>query len=87
MTFVVKIKSKDNRNETGITGKEQQMSAALAFENEEIKKKIIGTLGLKDSDMKPQERNKGMLTFDAIIRKGIPYSKGPPRESGLKSYG
>ena len=33
------------------------MSAALAFgKDEEIKKKIIGTLGLKDSDMKPQER-------------------------------
>jgi putative toxin-antitoxin system antitoxin component (TIGR02293 family) len=51
------------------------MSTVLAFENEEIKKKIIGTLGLKSSDMKPQERDKGMLTFDAVIRKGIPYAK------------
>lgn len=51
------------------------MRTALAFEPEEIKKKIIGTLGLKDSDLKPKERDKGMLTFDAIIRKGIPYVK------------
>lgn len=51
------------------------MSSTLAFENEEIKKKIIGTLGLKASDMKPTERDKGMLAFDAIIRKGIPYAK------------
>jgi len=51
------------------------MSTVLALENEEIKKKIIGTLGLKDSDMKPQERDKGMLTFDAFIRKGIPSAK------------
>ena len=49
------------------------MRSALAFENEEIKKKIIGTLGLKESEL--GERDKGMLTFDAIIRKGIPYSK------------
>jgi len=51
------------------------MSTALAFESEEIKKKIIGTLGLKASDMKPRDRDKGMLTFDAVIRKGIPYTK------------
>ena len=51
------------------------MSTALAFENEEIKKKIIGTLGLKNSDVKPRERDKGMFTFDALIRKGIPYAK------------
>jgi len=51
------------------------MSAALVLENEEIKKKIIGTLGLRDSDIEPQERDKGMLTFDAVIRKGIPYAK------------
>lgn len=51
------------------------MSSPLVFENEEIKKKIIGTLGLKDSDLKPRERDKGMLTFDAVIRKGIPYAK------------
>jgi len=48
---------------------------SMILENEEIKKRIIGTLGLKSSDLKPQERNKGMLTFDAIIRKGIPYAK------------
>jgi putative toxin-antitoxin system antitoxin component (TIGR02293 family) len=75
MTFVIKIKSKDNRKEIGITGKEQEMSTAMAFENEEIKKKIIVTLGLKDSDVKPRERDKGMFTFDALIRKGIPYAK------------
>lgn len=51
------------------------MSTALALENEEIKKRIIGTLGLKDSDVSPQEWDRGMLTFDAIIRKGIPYAK------------
>jgi putative toxin-antitoxin system antitoxin component (TIGR02293 family) len=51
------------------------MKSALALENEEIKKKIIGTLGLKDSDLKPRERDKGLLTFDAIIRRGIPYAK------------
>ncbi len=51
------------------------MSTALAFENDEIKMKIIKTLGLKDIDLKSQERDKGMLTFDAIIRKGIPYAK------------
>lgn len=51
------------------------MGTAMAFENEEIKKKIIGTLGLKDSDIKSPERDKGMLTFDAVIRKGIPYAK------------
>jgi len=49
------------------------MRSALAFENEEIKKKIIGTLGLKESELR--ERDKGMFTFDALIRKGIPYSK------------
>lgn len=47
----------------------------MVLESEEIKKKIIGTLGLKDSELKPKERDKGMLTFDAIIRKGIPYAK------------
>ena len=47
----------------------------MVLENEELKKKIIGTLGLKSSDLKPRERDRGMLTFDAIIRKGIPYAK------------
>ncbi|MBI4689586.1 MAG: DUF2384 domain-containing protein, partial [Nitrospirae bacterium] len=28
----------------------------------------------KDTDLKPGERDKGMLTFDAIIRRGIPYA-------------
>lgn len=51
------------------------MRGPLAFENEKTKKKIFGTLGLEDSDIKPEERDKGMLTFDAIIRKGIPYAK------------
>jgi putative toxin-antitoxin system antitoxin component (TIGR02293 family) len=51
------------------------MGTVLVVENEEIKKKIIGTLGLKDSDMKRQERDKGMMTFDSVIRKGIPYAK------------
>ena len=47
----------------------------MVLENEEIKKKIIWTLGLKESELKPKERDKGMLTFDALIRKGIPYAK------------
>ena len=51
------------------------MSTTLVLENEEIKKKIIGTLGLKDSDIKLQDRDRGMLAFDAVIRKGIPYAK------------
>ncbi len=51
------------------------MGTALVSENDEIKKKIIGTLGLKASDLTPRDRGKGMLTFDAIIRKGIPYAK------------
>ncbi len=50
------------------------MSTALVFEKEEIKRKIIKTLGLKEASLKPHERDKGMLSFDAIIRKGIPYS-------------
>jgi len=49
--------------------------SSMVLENEELKKKIIGTLGLKSSDLKPRERDRGMLTFDAIIRKGIPYAK------------
>ncbi len=51
------------------------MNSSMILENEEIKKKIIGILGLKDSDMKSRERDKGMFSFDAIIRKGIPYAK------------
>ncbi len=51
------------------------MSTALVFDNEEITKRIIGTLGLKDADLNPKERDRGMLTFDALIRKGIPYAK------------
>lgn len=51
------------------------MGASLVFESKEIEKKIIGTLGLKDSDLKPRERDKGMLTFDAVIRRGIPYAR------------
>jgi putative toxin-antitoxin system antitoxin component (TIGR02293 family) len=50
------------------------MSTAVS-ENEEIKMKIMGTLGLKPSDLSLRERNKGMFTFDAIIRKGIPFAK------------
>ncbi|MDA8327248.1 MAG: DUF2384 domain-containing protein [Nitrospiraceae bacterium] len=51
------------------------MNPAWAFENDEIKKKIIATLGLKDSELKLKEKDKGMLAFDALIRKGIPYAK------------
>lgn len=39
-----------------------------------INKVLIETMGLKDSDLKKQ-KVKGMLAFDAIIRKGIPCAK------------
>jgi len=74
MSIVIIIKTKDINNNIQ-SRKEQEMGTALAFENEEIKKKIIRTLGLKESDLKQKERDKGMLIFDAIIRKGIPYAK------------
>jgi putative toxin-antitoxin system antitoxin component (TIGR02293 family) len=48
---------------------------AWALENEQIKKKIVEILELKDSDMKPRETDRGMLSFDALVRKGIPYAK------------
>ena len=51
------------------------MNTTRAYETDGIKKKIIATLGLKDSELKIKERDKGMLAFDALIRKGIPYSK------------
>jgi putative toxin-antitoxin system antitoxin component (TIGR02293 family) len=51
------------------------MNSARAYEHEEIKKKIIATLGLKDSELKLKDKDKGMLAFDALIRKGIPYAK------------
>jgi putative toxin-antitoxin system antitoxin component (TIGR02293 family) len=51
------------------------MNTARVYEHEEIKKKIIATLGLKDSELKLKEKDKGMLAFDALIRKGIPYAK------------
>ena len=51
------------------------MSTVLAIEHEKTKKLIVGTLGLKEKDLKPQERDKGMLSFDAMIRRGIPYGK------------
>lgn len=51
------------------------MGTPLVSENEEIKTRIIGTLGLADSDLGPEDRDRGMLTFDAMIRQGIPYAK------------
>jgi len=75
MSIDVKIKTNVIEKTSVRHQRGEQMSATLVLENEEIKNKIIGTLGLKNSDIKPRERDRGMLTFDAVIRKGIPYSK------------
>jgi putative toxin-antitoxin system antitoxin component (TIGR02293 family) len=50
------------------------MSIIVADENDEIKKRIIMTLGLKSSDIKFKEKDRGMLIFHSIISKGIPYA-------------
>ncbi len=60
------------------------MNTTRAYETDEIKKKIIATLGLKDSELRLKEKDKGMLAFDAIIRKGIPYSKVRLVKAALK---
>ncbi|MDA8155098.1 MAG: DUF2384 domain-containing protein [Actinomycetota bacterium] len=39
-----------------------------------VNKVLLETMGLKDSDLKKQKA-RGMLAFDAIIRKGIPCMK------------
>jgi putative toxin-antitoxin system antitoxin component (TIGR02293 family) len=59
------------------------MGSALVLENDEIRKKIIGTLGFKEAGLRPNERGAGMLAFDAWIRKGIPYSRMRSVESAL----
>jgi len=51
------------------------MGNSLVLENDEITKRIIGTLGLKDSDLRSKGKDKGMFSFDSFIRKGIPYAK------------
>ena len=43
------------------------------LENEEIKKKIMGTLGLKEADITQKDKDKGMKIFDTFIRRGIPF--------------
>jgi putative toxin-antitoxin system antitoxin component (TIGR02293 family) len=72
MPFDVRIKS--NGIQINLNGRRgDEMGNSLALENDEITKRIIGTLGLKDSDLK--SKGKGMFSFDSFIRKGIPYAK------------
>ena len=51
------------------------MGISLALENDEITKRILGTLGLKDSDLEAKGKGNGIFSFDSFIRKGIPYAK------------
>lgn len=47
----------------------------MALTDEVITRRIFATLGIRDSELKGSKRDKGMLTFDAVIRNGIPYSQ------------